>query len=719
MAETHLIGNILNDEEEKKSLRNFKSKKPESKLILDRRAELAKFRSSSAPPEVDADLEPSTPLNNERESFRADPAYYQFYYSQRLLNPRLPPPIVTDWGTSSTNDYDNDHSDHFGASVDNKSWGVGAIHNEAQKKKTSVVDRIQEDFPRTPSPVYRDSQKRVHQQQTSSPGNAFLFGNDVDDINYPQNNFQHNHQQFTPMFFPGTNSEDSMLSQQMNNLNLDKKPKKQNASQQYYQPQQQPQLKMQYNPQQYQHMPQQMMMQSGSYQFYPPQNMPYPQNMSYPHQFANVNQMNPMMGAQRQQPMQNQFANNQYYPQQQQQQQAWGSPKPTQVTSPVQSTSSAPDRRNGRNNKQAKVDAQADYSNTPRSKLMEEFKSGKGRKFELRDIAGSVVEFSRDQHGSRFIQQKLESASDEEKDLIFKEVQPHALKLMTDVFGNYVIQKFFEHGLASHKKALAKALRGNVLNLTLQTYGCRVIQKALEVIEDEDKRDLAYELNGHVMKCIQDQNGNHVIQKCIEKVPPHMVQFIVDSFVGHIVSQAVHAYGCRVIQRILEHCDEEQTSEILNEILVNAMKLVRDQYGNYVVQHVLEHGIQSHKIAIVKAIRGNILQLSYNKYASNVIEKCYQYSNKKERQEMIEEICGKGSGKDISASPLFEMMKDKYANYVIQKIIELSDDSQRKMLYDVMKPHLASIRRLTFGKHIIAVVEKYYPGGAPAATSGN
>ena len=60
---------------------------------------------------------------------------------------------------------------------------------------------------------------------------------------------------------------------------------------------------------------------------------------------------------------------------------------------------------------------------------------------------GSIVEFSGDQHGSRFIQQKLETASSEDKQLVFEEILPNALQLMTDVFGNYVIQKFFEHGM--------------------------------------------------------------------------------------------------------------------------------------------------------------------------------------------------------------------------------------------------------------------------------
>lgn len=46
-----------------------------------------------------------------------------------------------------------------------------------------------------------------------------------------------------------------------------------------------------------------------------------------------------------------------------------------------------------------------------------------------------------DQYGSRFIQQKLETATDEEKNAIFPEILPIGRTLMTDVFGNYVIQK--------------------------------------------------------------------------------------------------------------------------------------------------------------------------------------------------------------------------------------------------------------------------------------
>lgn len=92
------------------------------------------------------------------------------------------------------------------------------------------------------------------------------------------------------------------------------------------------------------------------------------------------------------------------------------------------------------------------------------------------------MEFSQDQHGSRFIQLKLERATPAERQLVFNEILQAAYQLMVDVFGNYVIQKFFEFGSLEQKLALAERIRGHVLSLALQMYGCRVIQKALEFI---------------------------------------------------------------------------------------------------------------------------------------------------------------------------------------------------------------------------------------------
>jgi len=375
---------------------------------------------------------------------------------------------------------------------------------------------------------------------------------------------------------------------------------------------------------------------------------------------------------------------NQFYQQQPQQ------PQPPQPTSPLQ------------------LNPNPNSKSSSRSSLLEEFRNNKNKTYHLQDIVDHIVEFSQDQHGSRFIQQKLETATVAEKQLVFKEILPHALQLMVDVFGNYVIQKFFEHGTTEQKRILVEflgdKLQGHVLELSLQMYGCRVIQKALEVIDIDQQAKLCKELEGHVMRCVKDQNGNHVIQKCIEKIPPHLIQFIVDAFYGNVYQLATHSYGCRVIQRILEHCTEAQIAPILDELMRCCISLVQDQYGNYVIQHVLERGKPRDKAMIISKIRGQILQLSQHKFASNVVEKCVQYAGPTERSLILEEILGNGKGE---GSALLIMMKDQYANYVIQKIIDVVDPHQRDVLIARIKPHLATLRKYTYGKHIINRVEKY------------
>jgi pumilio RNA-binding family len=342
---------------------------------------------------------------------------------------------------------------------------------------------------------------------------------------------------------------------------------------------------------------------------------------------------------------------------------------------------------------------------TGRSRLLEDFRNNRIPNLQLKDLVNHVVEFSQDQHGSRFIQQKLERASPAEKAMVFSEILTAAYGLMTDVFGNYVIQKFFEFGTVDQKQTLAQRVRGHVLPLALQMYGCRVIQKALESIPPDMQVEIVKELDGHVLKCVKDQNGNHVVQKCIECVDPAHLQFIIDAFKGQVFTLSTHPYGCRVIQRILEHCTSDQTTPILEELHSHTERLVQDQYGNYVIQHVLEHGRPDDKSKIVAELRGKVLVLSQHKFASNVVEKCVSHASRSERAMLIDEVCTMNDGPH---SALYTMMKDQFANYVVQKMIDVAEPAQRKILMHKIRPHVATLRKYTYGKHILAKLEKFY-----------
>jgi len=54
------------------------------------------------------------------------------------------------------------------------------------------------------------------------------------------------------------------------------------------------------------------------------------------------------------------------------------------------------------------------------------------------------------------------------------------------------------------------------------------------------------------------------------------------------------------------------------------------------------------------------------------------------------------------------MMKDQFANYVVQKMIDIADHPQRKMLLHKIRPHVVTLRKYAYGKHILAKLEKFY-----------
>lgn len=104
--ESQLIGDILRDEAENRSHRGLPSDNHNSHHtdpLMEARRQLQSInRPTSAPP-----IMPETGLNYEgfvftdnKESMsqeeyqRSNPQYYAYYYSQRALNPRLPPPLL-------------------------------------------------------------------------------------------------------------------------------------------------------------------------------------------------------------------------------------------------------------------------------------------------------------------------------------------------------------------------------------------------------------------------------------------------------------------------------------------------------------------------------------------------------------------------------------------------------------------------------------------------
>ncbi|XXH04842.1 hypothetical protein Hte_011264 [Hypoxylon texense] len=337
-----------------------------------------------------------------------------------------------------------------------------------------------------------------------------------------------------------------------------------------------------------------------------------------------------------------------------------------------------------------------------RSAVLEEFRSNakSNKRYELKDIYNYIVEFSGDQHGSRFIQEKLQTANSDEKDQVFREIEPNTLQLMKDVFGNYVIQKFFEHGNQVQKKIIAAQMKGKVAELSTQMYACRVVQKALEHVLVEQQTEIVEELKPDIMRIVKDQNGNHVIQKIIQMVPRLCIPFIMDAFQSQIESLASHNYGCRVIQRILEHGTEAEKKSLMTDLHTCAARLITDQYGNYVTQHIIAQGEPEDKRQVIQLVLQKLLVYSRHKFASNVVEKSIEYGTNEDRRAIRIQITSPDSNGN---NQLQLIMRDQFGNYVIQKLMQHLEPTELELLVHEMKPHFASLKKHSTGRQITAL----------------
>eukprot|EP00760_Papus_ankaliazontas_P034410 PhM_4_TR7176/c0_g1_i1/m.27784/K17943/PUM; pumilio RNA-binding family len=340
---------------------------------------------------------------------------------------------------------------------------------------------------------------------------------------------------------------------------------------------------------------------------------------------------------------------------------------------------------------------------------------------QLEDLRGFIAAWSRDQEGSRMVQRMIEAGmSEQDLELLLHEILPFSVDLVSDVFGNYVIQRLLDVMPAQYRKVFLHSLEGHFPQLALQTYGCRVLQKVVDVGDDEDRQLVCTALDGHVARCVQDQNANHVIQKCIECAPDH-VEFVVEAFYGKIRELATHAYGCRVLQRLLEHSVQRTGDMLIAEVIECVEELVLDQYGNYVVQFLIVNAQPIERQRVILRLLPRMLDLSKHKYASNVAEKMIQHSDDLDVivQHVITYV------PEERASVLVAMMKDQFANYVVQKLLDCVTAPQRRTLVQHIRPHVATLRKFTYGKHIVARLEKSgavgfaspSPGGSSAGGS--
>ncbi|GAA5820250.1 hypothetical protein JCM11491_000151 [Sporobolomyces phaffii] len=317
----------------------------------------------------------------------------------------------------------------------------------------------------------------------------------------------------------------------------------------------------------------------------------------------------------------------------------------------------------------------------------------------LEDLQGDMLPLCKDQFGCRYLQKKLEDGNPEHRDMIFNEIFPHFAELMTDPFANYLAQRLLEYATDEQRDALIESIAGELVSISLNMHGTRAVQKMIDFLSTQRQvQSLILALNLHVVTLIKDLNGNHVIQKCLNHLPPEDNQFIYNAVATHCIEVATHRHGCCVLQRCIDHASESQRIQLVTEITYNSLTLVQDAFGNYVVQYVLDLNDNRFIEAIVRQFLGNVSALSAQKFSSNVVEKCIRVADATGRRAIIDELLVK--------QRLERLLRDSFANYVVQTALDYAEPAQRAQLIETIRPILPMIRNTPYGKRIQSKIQR-------------
>ena len=311
----------------------------------------------------------------------------------------------------------------------------------------------------------------------------------------------------------------------------------------------------------------------------------------------------------------------------------------------------------------------------------------------LEDIQGEILQLCKDQHGCRYLQKKLEERNPQQMQIIFAETCQHVVELMTDPFGNYLCQKLLEFSNDEQRTVLINNAAPEMVRIALNSHGTRALQKMIEFVSTAEQiQTVTHALNDRVVELIQDLNGNHVIQKCLNRLTPDDAKFIFDTVGENCVAVGTHRHGCCVLQRCIDHATGGQKAKLINQIIAKAFHLVQDPFGNYVLQYIVDLQEEIFTNPLCEAFQGQIPPLSKQKFSSNVIEKCIRGAEHKVTRMMIEEMLNKDE--------LEKMLRDSYANYVVQTAIDYADSETKGRLIEAIRPLLPAVRHTPHGRRI-------------------
>jgi len=300
-------------------------------------------------------------------------------------------------------------------------------------------------------------------------------------------------------------------------------------------------------------------------------------------------------------------------------------------------------------------------------------KNGKLDFYVYNMIKGKFLSIIKNHKGSKIFQKyiKPNNTSDEIIHLLFLELSKNLEEFMTNPYSNYFFKKFFICLNGDDRIYLLKKIEKSIVNLSLNEIGTYPIQTIIEYLSNKvEKMIIISAVKDHIHELIYNQYGSYVLEKMVSCMDERDIPFLYSFIANNFIQLAFNNNSICVIKKLLSiNLNKYMHDLIKNLVMTHAKEFILHPCGNFVIQSIVE--FWDDYLDIINLYINNLFNLSLEKYASNVIER---FIERDERVLVIyiDEIVKNGK--------IYEIMKSKFGNYVIQKAIKLSKNESKKKL---------------------------------------
>ena len=294
-------------------------------------------------------------------------------------------------------------------------------------------------------------------------------------------------------------------------------------------------------------------------------------------------------------------------------------------------------------------------------------------------LKGKFEQIIRTHKGSRIFQNYLKNTQVDILHQIFLEIRNKLPDLLKDNYANYFCKKFFDCLNQKDRIEYLTIIQNDLGILAIDVTATYPIQGIIEQLGSNAEKNLIYlGIKDYINIFCYNIYGTHVLEKILSYFEDKFIQEIIDFVYSNFLDLAYHINGICIVKKLILMTHKKELHEkIKKKIYENTLNLIVHQYGNYVIQVIMENWESNELDDIVNLCKDKYLFLSNQKYSSNVVERIIEKS-KENLEYYINQIC--------CESNLFEVIKNNFGNYVIQKAVKLSSGKiQEKLIKEIMK----------------------------------